>query len=73
MDASTAGTTYVYKYELLNLSYDSAERWVAPAVQRGLINPGKRQISVPGGGSTLTHHQISTPKSCLTHLPDNRA
>jgi len=44
----------------LNPSYDSAKRWVAPAVQRGLINPGKRQISVPGGGSTLTHHQISS-------------
>jgi hypothetical protein len=29
-------------------------------VRRGLINPGKRQISVPGGGSTLTHHQLST-------------
>src|SRR5690349_4253970 len=43
------------------LSYDSAKRWVAPAVQRGLINPGKRQISVPGGGSTLTHHQIFQP------------
>ena len=27
-------------------------------MRRGLINPGKRQISVPGGGSTLTHHQI---------------
>ena len=26
-------------------------------MQRGLINPDKRQISVPGGGSTLTHHQ----------------
>jgi hypothetical protein len=25
-------------------------------VQRGLINPGKRQISVPGLGSTLTHY-----------------
>jgi hypothetical protein len=44
----------------LNLSYDPAKRWVAPAVQRGLINPGKRQISVPGGGSTLTHHQDSS-------------
>jgi hypothetical protein len=38
--------------------YDSAKRWVAPAVRRGLINPGKRQISVPRGGSTLTQHQI---------------
>jgi hypothetical protein len=33
------------------------------AVQRGLINPGKRQISVPGGGSTLTHHQHSSAGS----------
>jgi hypothetical protein len=41
----------------LNPSYGSAKRWVALAVQRGLINPGKRQISVPGGGSTLTHHR----------------
>jgi hypothetical protein len=45
----------------LFLSYTSAKRWVAPAVQRGLINPGKRQISVPGGGSTLTHHQTLNP------------
>ena len=28
----------------------------------GLISPGKRQISVPGGGSTLTHHYNSEPK-----------
>jgi hypothetical protein len=41
----------------LTPEYDSAQWWVAPAVQRGLINPGKRQISVPGGGSTLTHYQ----------------
>jgi hypothetical protein len=42
----------------LSPSYGPAKRWVAPAVQRGFLNPGKRQISVPGGGSTLTHHQI---------------
>src|SRR6185312_6055220 len=51
------------------LSYDSTERWVAPAVRRGLINPGKRQISVPGGGSTLTHHHFLiflTFKVCYT-------
>ena len=45
-----------YEYELLNPSYDSAKRWVALAAQWCLINPGKRKISVPGGGSTLTHH-----------------
>src|SRR5215469_10541428 len=44
------------------LGYDSAEWWVAPAVQRGLINPGKRQISLPGGGSTLTHYQFLQPQ-----------
>jgi len=27
-------------------------------VQRGLINPGNRQISEPGGGGTLTHHHF---------------
>ena len=26
-------------------------------MQRGLINPGNRQISEPGGGGTLTHYQ----------------
>jgi len=37
-------------------------------VRRGLISPGKRQISVPGGGSTLTHHhQTSNP---LLFVPD---
>jgi hypothetical protein len=31
------------------------------------MNPGKRQISVPGGGSTLTHHQISEQKRNWIH------
>jgi hypothetical protein len=55
-----------------SLSYHSAKRWVAPAVQRGFINPGKRQISVPGGGSTLTHHQAFSEASSCTHLSGNR-
>src|SRR5579859_6676371 len=47
------------------------QRWVAPAVQRGLINPGKRQISVPGGGSTLTHHQPISSQTTFIY-PSNR-
>ena len=39
-------------------------------MQRGLINPGKRQISVPGGGSTLVHHQIFS-YSTLAFLCDS--
>jgi hypothetical protein len=33
------------------LSNDSAKQWVAPTVQRGLINTGKRQTSVREGAA----------------------